>query len=179
MLRRVIQQSSSNLLFCALEARLVSSGRSKFRVSVFSVVIDAHGHWVQLELSGPSRSNHLLLRLDEQADVRDVLRALRWRLSQPNPYDGSVVAVTARNTTRMRSRPIVESHSRHVHPAQRGPQCGLIRSEENSAPMGLGRNRSGGARTDAARVFGQRGVVVQAQFAHDVPAIDIDQSGVH
>ena len=64
-----------------------------WRISVFSVVIDAHGHWVQLALFGPSRLN-LLLRLDEQANVRDVLSALERRLSQPNPYEGSVVAVT-------------------------------------------------------------------------------------
>jgi hypothetical protein len=65
-----------------------------WRISVFSVVIDADGRWVQLALFGPSRLN-LLLRLSEQADVRDVLSALEWRLSQPHPDEGSVVIVTA------------------------------------------------------------------------------------
>jgi hypothetical protein len=65
-----------------------------WRISVFSVVIDADGRWVQLALFGPSRLN-LLLRLNKQADVRDVMDALESRLSQPNPEEGSVVIVTS------------------------------------------------------------------------------------
>ncbi len=89
-----VRQSSANRLYRALDARMVCSGRSMWRISVFSVVIDADGHWVQLALFGPSRLN-LLLRLNERADVRDVLSALESRLSQPNPDEGSVVIVTA------------------------------------------------------------------------------------
>ena len=89
-----IRESSANRLYRALDARMVSSGRSMWRVSVFSVVIDADGRWVQLALFGPSRLN-LLLRLNKQADVRDVLNALESRLCQPNPDEGSVVVVTS------------------------------------------------------------------------------------
>ena len=65
-----------------------------WRISVFSVVMDADGRWVQLALFGPSRLN-LLLRLNTQADARDVLNALESRLSQPSPDEGSVVVVTS------------------------------------------------------------------------------------
>jgi hypothetical protein len=64
-----------------------------WRISVFSVVIDADGRWVQIELSGPSRWS-LLLRLNAQADVRDVLSAIESRLSQPYADDGSILFVT-------------------------------------------------------------------------------------
>ncbi len=95
MLRRVetVRQSSANRLYHALDARIVCSGRSMWRISVFSVVIDADGHWVQIALFGPSRLN-LLLRLNAQADARDVLAALESRLSQPIPDERSVVVVT-------------------------------------------------------------------------------------
>jgi hypothetical protein len=88
-----IRQSSANRLFRALDARMVCSGRLMWRISVFSVVIDADGHWVQLGLFGQSRLN-LLLRLNAQADVRDVLSALESRLSHPDQNEGSVVVVT-------------------------------------------------------------------------------------
>ena len=89
-----IRQSSANRLYRALDARMVSSGHSMWRISVFSVVLDADGRWVQLGLFGPSRLN-LLLRLNTQADARDVLNALESRLSQPSPDEGSVVVVTS------------------------------------------------------------------------------------
>jgi len=95
MSRRVetIRQGSANRLYRALDAHMVCLGQSMWRISVFSVVLDADGHWVQLALLGPSRLN-LLLRVTEQADVRDVLSALESRLAQPNPDEGSVVVVT-------------------------------------------------------------------------------------
>jgi hypothetical protein len=88
-----IRQPSANRLYHALDARIVCSGSSMWRVRVFSVVIDADGRWVQIALFGPSRLN-LLLRLSAQADVHDVLSALESRLSRPNPDDGSVLVVT-------------------------------------------------------------------------------------
>ena len=95
-----IRQASANRLYRALDAHVVASGQTMWQISVFSVVIDADGHWVQLSLFGPSRLN-LLLRVNEQAGVRDVLSALESRLSQPNPDEGSVVVVTGARDNRV------------------------------------------------------------------------------
>ncbi|PYQ98619.1 MAG: hypothetical protein DMF95_32825 [Acidobacteria bacterium] len=84
-----------------------------WRISVFSVVIDADGHWVQLALFGPSRLN-LLLRLHEHADVRDVLSALESRLSQPDPAEGSVVMVSGAGDD-ADAQSAERGISRHVH----------------------------------------------------------------
>src|SRR5205809_5944646 len=115
MTRRVetIRQSSANRLYRALDARIVCSGGSMWRISVFSVVIDADGHWVQLALFGPSRLN-LLLRLHEHADVRDVLSALESRLSQPDPAEGSVVMVSGAGDD-ADAQSAERGISRHVH----------------------------------------------------------------
>ena len=80
-------------LFVALDGRIVSVGRARWRVEVFSVVDDEQGgRWVQLAIQGEP-SYPLTLRLVPTiAAERAILAIVRW-LYDPAPPNGKPLVV--------------------------------------------------------------------------------------
>ena len=80
-------------LFVALDGRVLSVGRSRWRVEVFSVVDDEKGgRWVQLAIQGEP-SYPLTLRLfPSTAAERAILAIVRW-LYDPSPPNGKPLEV--------------------------------------------------------------------------------------
>ena len=81
-------------LFVALDGRVVSVGRARWRVEVFSVVDDDKGgRWVQLAVKGEP-DYPLTLRLwPTTAADRAIFAIVRW-LYDPTPPNGKPVVVS-------------------------------------------------------------------------------------
>jgi hypothetical protein len=81
-------------LFVALDGRIVSVGRDRWRVEVFSVVDDDDGsRWVQLAIKGEP-DYALTLRLFRSTAAEPAIGAIiRW-LYDPTPPNGKPLVVS-------------------------------------------------------------------------------------
>ena len=81
-------------LFIALDGRVVSVGRGRWRLEVFSVVDDDDGdRWVQLAMKGEPDYPLVLRLIPSTAADRAILALVRW-LYDPAPPNGLPVVVS-------------------------------------------------------------------------------------
>ena len=80
-------------LFVALDGRVVSVGRERWRVEVFSVVDDeTGGRWVQLAIKGEPDYPLTLRLFPTTAAERAIIAIVRW-LYDPSPPNGKPLVV--------------------------------------------------------------------------------------